>query len=76
MSNYHPNNRPSRLAETREEIRQVLKNSPYSDRPDLDRIYKESLLVELLAYSAQNILEVRHRLTYLAQRPTKPKSEQ
>jgi hypothetical protein len=70
------NNKPTRLAETREEIRQVLKNSPYSDRPDLDRIYKESLLTELLAYSAQNLWEVRQRLTYLAQRPTKPKSEQ
>jgi hypothetical protein len=70
------NNKPTRLAETREEIRQVLRNSPYSDRPDLDRIYKESLLTELLAYSAQNLWEVRQRLTYLAQRPTKPKSEQ
>lgn len=60
--------KPTRLAETREEIRRVLENSPYSDRPDLDRIYKESLLTELLAYSAQNLWEVRQRLTYLATR--------
>ena len=73
MSN--ANNRPSRLQETRDEIKAALKNSPYRDQPALNRLYIEGLLTELLAYSAQNIHEVRSRLRLLAERSTKPKSE-
>jgi hypothetical protein len=75
MSN-NANNRPSRLQETRDEIRAALSNSPYRDQPALNRLYIEGLLTELLAYSAQNLYEVKARLRDLAERSTKPKSEQ
>ena len=64
MSTRHP----TRQEEFQREINEMLENSPYKDDTGLHRLYCMGLLRELLVYSAVDILEVRERIRYLAER--------
>jgi hypothetical protein len=64
MSTRHP----TRREEFREEINEMLENSPYKDDVNLHRLYCMGLLRELLLYSAVDLMEVRERIRYLAER--------
>lgn len=68
----------SRKQSFREDIDRALANSPYRHvDKNLHQIYCIGLLKELLVYSAMDLMEIRQRIDYLAQREsTKPKSEQ
>lgn len=59
---------PTRREEFLREIDAALDASKYKDNKDLHRVYCIGLLKELLAYSAIDMMEVRERIRYLAQR--------
>jgi tRNA A37 N6-isopentenylltransferase MiaA len=63
----------TRRQEFIEEIDQALKAGPYANDPNqrLHDLYCIGLLRELLAYSAMDLMEVRHRIKQLASREPK-----
>lgn len=58
----------SRTEEFAQELRELIRLRPYSTDPHLNNLYTTELLIQLLSYSAVDLLEVRQHVRNLRDR--------